>query len=158
MAEALSPADPRYQEKTNLEAMRDMIQVINNRIEEPTLYGAKPGANVFDILEAPGQFREFLDYPSNFPAGKIETEVGLANSQDDPREPAYHKFVEDVIKAATERPIARPGVLTTATGWLRAHADGSVPHMQGDFVPLRQVGANYFSPQSPFLQRRGWLG
>jgi len=110
LAEVHSPdfaAD--YNAASALEAMRNIRQAIENRLKDPARYEARGATNEIDIIKAPGQVKDFGNYP-NLPPGKeqdIQSILTAANNPHDPKQAAYAQFVKNAIIAATESREAR---------------------------------------------------
>ena len=117
-----------YDRDDSLRAMRLMRQVIANRLRAPSRYSAAGATSDTDIVKLGNQFAGFEDYP-DLPAslkGNLVEILRVANAQADRRSPAYSRFVQDAITAATEASPPLGHVDTTATGWRTAlhHSPG----------------------------------
>ncbi len=146
LAEAFQPGDPHYDANTNLEQMRNIRQVIENRKENSAQYDAHGAKTEIDIIKAHNpsfeQFKGFSNYPNVSPLieERCERSVSIANDPRQRQQTAYAQHVQDVIRAANES-IAHPvSKYPDATGWRRSGTGGDGP----GFVPLGSIGGNTF--------------
>jgi hypothetical protein len=148
LTETRSPGNPKYDPKIDLEAMRDMRQVIENRLKAPESYAAKDRKDQIDILKAPGQFPEFKHYPASIPS-YVQIDVSRANNATDPQHTAYREHVQHAITAATEDVTTPRASLPEATGWVRNPGIGKAKPPGANFYPLGDVGGNSFFGTKP---------
>jgi hypothetical protein len=151
LAEVHSPAyDEDYNAETALEEMRDMRQVVENRLKNPSEYDAKGAKNEIDIIKGRYQSAGFGNYPKIDPGKEknINEIIKAANNHHDPEQAAYVKFVQNAIRAATESITHQVAGYPDATAWVTkgSKSPGS------NFYLLGTVGGNTFYgtlPQTP---------
>lgn len=144
LAEARSPADPRYDPQVDLQAMRDMRQVVENRLKTPSEYMARGATNAIGIFKAPNQFPELKDYPNGIP-GDVDDMVNFANDPRNSHQAIYWQHVQNAITAATESVATPVASLPEATAWKQTPPPGSPPPSLGpNFYRLGDVGGNTF--------------
>ena len=97
--------------------MQWMDIVLHNRMKTANykLFGAS-GPNMQAVVQAPGQFAGFADYPtlSTGVANNIKSIIDIANNLTDSRSPAYRAHVQKAIDVGNAGPLAdpSPGQLT----------------------------------------------
>jgi hypothetical protein len=123
LAEARSPDDPEYNPQVNLEAMRDMRQVVENRLKAPSEYMARGATDAIGIFKAPDQFPELTTYPKGIP-DDVDDAIFIANDPHDHRQAAYWQHVQNAITAATENVATPIASLPEAIAWKKTPRTG----------------------------------
>lgn len=146
LAETLSPAyHGSYKSALDLPAMRNMRQVIENRLKNAAEYEARGAKNEIFILTAPSQFPEFRNYPV-LPRDTENDITGILQAANNPASPdhaANLQHVLNAIHAATESVNPSAANFPNATAWKRTPQVGEAslgPH----FKSLGDVGGNTF--------------
>lgn len=142
LAEIHSPGFDSYDAATALAEMRDMRQVIENRMKNPSQYSARGAKGEIDIIKAPGEIQDFENYPKIGPTlqQNISEILKHANNPHKPNSRAYGKFVQNAIQAATESITASVAGYPGATAWVTATTKSPGP----GFFMLGTLGGNTF--------------
>lgn len=138
MDEALPPGK-NYDTNLDLQAMRDMRQVLENRLKDPSQYNARGATNETQIITAHGQFQGFGNCPKGIPH-YADDDVKAANNPTHALRAEYYQHVQNAITAATESITPTVAGLPNATAWYAAGKGKP----KGDFYPLQDVERNTF--------------
>jgi hypothetical protein len=122
--------------------MRNMRQVFENRLKDPTKYEAPGAKNEIDIARMGNQFQGFGNYPKidSGIENNIKQILKDATDPHHPQQAAYAQHVQNAIKAASEsikKPVA---AYPDATIWVTKGSKGPGSH----FKILGTVGNNTF--------------
>lgn len=148
LAESLSPEKPTYSAIDTEKSMRWMRLVIDNRKahKTPKIFYAKKGKNsmwdVFDIVQARGQFHGFEKYPalSSTIEANIKGILDVANDYSHPKQELYLKFLKAALSAASAAsPIADPAK-SGLYGWRTAKSK----HPGGSFIKYQDLAGQTF--------------
>ncbi len=144
LAETYAPGKKIYDLAIDLKSMRNMRQVISNRLKNPSFYNAKGAKNEIDIIKMGHQFAKFDTYPNLNKDVKenLDKTIEIANGVQSPLQEAYEKHVKNAITAATESINPPVAEFPNATGWMTTEKNMKGPG--GNFYPLADVGGNTF--------------
>ena len=144
LAETRSPTASGYDAQVDLQAMRDMRQVIESRLKAPSEYMAKGATDAIGIFTAPGQFPELASYPNGIPA-YVDEMVNYANDPANHQQAVFWQHVQNAITAAAESVATPVASLPEATAWMTTPPPGSpAPSPGPNFYSLGDVGGNTF--------------